>query len=194
MTAPHSAQPQQALRWLRDAIGDSAGGAPALWVSSCGYISRDLHALGDGPDHFYLVGSMGMALPVALGVATARPDQLVVAVDGDGSALMNLTALPMCAALGVANLIHVVLDNGVHESTGGQHTIAASRLGELMAAAGYARVHDVRTVADLPAGGLLPGPAGVHVHVAPRTAVAARVVPSPPTLVHRTQTWLGTPR
>lgn len=188
------AQPQQALRRLRDAIDHAAGNAPVLWISSCGYISRDLHALDDGPQHFYLVGSMGMALPVALGVATARPDRLVVALDGDGSALMNLTAMPMCATLGGSNLIHIVLDNGMHESTGGQRTIAPSRLGDLMTAAGYSRVHTVCAAADLPADGLLPGPTGVHVLVAPRTAVAPRVMPSPPALVERTRAWLGAPR
>lgn len=189
-----SAQPQQTLRRLRDAIDRAAAGAPVLWVSSCGYISRDLHALGDGPNHFYLVGSMGMALPVALGVASIRPDRFVVALDGDGSALMNLTALPMCAALDARNLIHIVLDNGMHESTGGQRTIAPSRLGELMTAAGYPRVHTVRAAADLPVDGLLPGPTGIHVLVAPRTTVAPRVAPSPPALVQRTRAWLGAPR
>lgn len=186
--------PQQTLRRLRDAIDRAAGGAPVLWISSCGYISRDLHALSDGPEHFYLVGSMGMALPVALGVASARPDQLVVALDGDGSALMNLTAMPMCTALGSSNLIHIVLDNGMHESTGGQRTVAPSRLGALMTAAGYTRVHTARATADLPVNGLLPGPTGLHVHVAPRTAVAPRVVPTPPILVERTRAWLGAPR
>lgn len=114
----------------------------AFIVSSCGFVSRDLYNADDRPESFYLVGSMGMALPVALGMAIARPTVDVVALDGDGAALMNLGAMAMVGAWKPRNLTHVVLDNGVHESTGGQKAVgvdfpAAAR------AAGYASASSV---------------------------------------------------
>ena len=108
----------------------------ACLVASCGYPSRELFGAGDRPANFYLVGSMGMAGPVALGLATVRPDRLLVALDGDGSLLMNLGVLPMIAA-SRARLLHLVIDNGMHESTGGQQTVQRTDFAALALAAGY---------------------------------------------------------
>ncbi|MDQ0424646.1 thiamine pyrophosphate-dependent enzyme [Cellulomonas iranensis] len=110
----------------------------ALYVSTCGYVSRDLFNAGDRPGTFYLVGSMGMAAPVATGIALALPGRTVVAIDGDGSFAMNLSGA-LTAAVAGARLVHVVLDNGRHQSTGGQRTVPVRDPLGLARSLGYRR-------------------------------------------------------
>src|SRR5262249_2438437 len=74
--------------------------------------------------NFYMLGSMGLASALALGLALLAPRRRVVVVGGDGSALMSLGTLPLIGAERPTNLIHVVLDNGAYESTGAQPSIA----------------------------------------------------------------------
>jgi phosphonopyruvate decarboxylase len=86
-----------------------------------------------------MVGSMGCVLPLALGLALARPELRVIALDGDGAALMRLGAFATAGAYGPANLSHLLLDNGVHDSTGGQATVSPRiSFSEVAAACGYA--------------------------------------------------------
>ncbi len=122
---------------IQDAITAVTEKYPSsLYVSTCGFITRDLYNLNDRPGNFYLVGSMGMAAPVGLGVALAQPGKHVVVLDGDGSFAMNLSVLPMIAEHG-PDLVHVVLDNGAHESTGGQRPVRIGDPAALALAAGY---------------------------------------------------------
>lgn len=93
-------------------------------IAPTGYCSRELFSLGDRSNQFYMIGSMGCVSSLALGLALARPDLTVVAIDGDGAALMRMGALAMVGAAKRTNLIHILLDNGAHESTGGQPTAA----------------------------------------------------------------------
>ncbi|MFZ5556192.1 MAG: phosphonopyruvate decarboxylase [Pseudomonadota bacterium] len=110
-------------------------------VASTGYIGRELYAVGDRPNHFYMVGSMGCASSLGLGLALARPDLRVLVVDGDGALLMRLGSLAGVGACRPRNLVHVVIDNEMHESTGGQSTASAAVcLGAVAAACGYASV------------------------------------------------------
>lgn len=161
----------------------------SLYVSTCGFISRDLYNLADGPENFYLVGSMGMAGPVGLGVALARPDKHVVVLDGDGSLAMNLGALPMIAQQ-CANLLHVVLDNGAHESTGGQRPVAIPDPAGLALAAGYRAAASVATALGVREATLAPdGPTLLHIHCALRgKAAGKRVELTPQQLVARFRT------
>ncbi len=155
----------------------------AVVVSSCGYISRDLHSAGDRPANFYLVGSMGMAAPVALGIALVRPDLQVLALDGDGAVMMNAGALAMIGNQRPRNFTHAVLDNRAHESTGGQPTVRPESLIELALAMGYEEARRVDRLADLrPA---QRRPAFLQVAVQPRAAVAPRVRIEPPEMVAR---------
>jgi phosphonopyruvate decarboxylase len=86
-----------------------------------------------------MVGSMGCVLSLALGLALARPDLRVIALDGDGAALMRMGALATAGAYGPANLSHLLLDNGVHDSTGGQATVSPHvAFADVAAACGYA--------------------------------------------------------
>lgn len=93
-------------------------------VATTGFTGRELYSIDDRPNHLYMVGSMGCASSLGLGLALARPDLRVVVIDGDGAALMRMGAFATLGALGPSNLVHLVLDNGVHESTGGQATVS----------------------------------------------------------------------
>jgi len=95
-------------------------------IATTGYTGRELYALEDRPNHFYMVGSMGCASSFGLGLALARPDLTVVVVDGDGAALMRMGNFATLGAYGGFNLVHLVLDNEAHDSTGAQSTVSAS--------------------------------------------------------------------
>ncbi|WP_306216111.1 phosphonopyruvate decarboxylase [Actinoplanes sp. RD1] len=110
----------EVMQTIVDATGDCAV------VATTGYTARELFGTADRPNHFYMQGSMGHASSIALGVAINRPDRTVVVLDGDGAALMHLGALSVIGDRAPANLVHVVLDNGRHESTGGQRTTSTA--------------------------------------------------------------------
>ena len=91
-------------------------------VSADGYTSRDLFETCDKPSNFYMIGSMGLASSIALGVAVKKTKKKVFVFDGDGNILMNLGSLTTIGRISPKNLVHVVFDNSIHESTGGQPT------------------------------------------------------------------------
>jgi phosphonopyruvate decarboxylase len=123
---------------LRTVVAGTAGSAHAV-LASTGFCGRELYALDDRANHLYMVGSMGCVVPLALGLALARPDLIVVALDGDGAALMRLGAFATVGAYGPPNLRHLLLDNGAHDSTGGQATVSSHvSFAEVAAACGYA--------------------------------------------------------
>ena len=110
-------------------------------IATTGYTGRALYALDDRPNQLYLVGSMGCASSVGLGLALAQPDRRVFVLDGDGAALMRLGALATIGSRRPPNLVHVLLDNEMHESTGGQGTVAHTvDLAAVALACGYPRV------------------------------------------------------
>jgi phosphonopyruvate decarboxylase len=118
-----------------------AGTSPesTVLLASTGFCGREVYAIDDRPNHLYMVGSMGCVLPLGLGLALARPDLRVVALDGDGAALMRMGAFATVGAYGPPNLWHLLLDNGVHDSTGGQATVSPRvSFAEMAAACGYA--------------------------------------------------------
>ena len=120
----------EAVNIIVNAMGDMA-----CYVTTNGYISREAcyalgkNGLGDKCPCFYMLGSMGHALPIALGIAKhSKADRKIVALDGDGGCIMHLGAM---ASVGKENgeslnLIHIVLDNGVYASTGSQPTLSAN--------------------------------------------------------------------
>jgi phosphonopyruvate decarboxylase len=110
-------------------------------IATTGYTGRELFAIADRDNHLYMVGSMGCASSLALGLSLARPELRVVVIDGDGAALMRMGNLTTIGAYGGSNLVHVLLDNEVHESTGGQATVSAGvSFSHIAAACGYGRV------------------------------------------------------
>jgi phosphonopyruvate decarboxylase len=104
---------------------DGTGRGAAAIIATTGKCGRELFTIEDRKQHIYQVGSMGCAGPMGLGVAlnSTRP---VIVLDGDGAALMKLGAFATIGAMGPENLVHVILDNGVHDSTGGQPTVSPS--------------------------------------------------------------------
>jgi thiamine pyrophosphate-dependent acetolactate synthase large subunit-like protein len=94
-------------------------------IGGIGNTNFDLWSSGQRPQNFYMLGSMGLAIPIALGVALAQPRRHVVALEGDGSLLMQLGCLTTVAALAPANLTIVIMDNGLYQITGSQATPAA---------------------------------------------------------------------
>jgi len=116
-------------------------------VVSLGHPAYDLFAAGDRPLNFYTWGSMGLTTSIALGLALARPDRRVMALDGDGSLLMNLGSLATIGACAPPNLIVVVMDNGKYGTTGGQDT-PTSGAADLEATARAMGIRQTATVRD----------------------------------------------
>ena len=140
-------------------------------VVATGKCGRELFTLADRPQHLYLVGSMGCAGAMGLGLALnlARP---VMVLDGDGAALMKMGAMATIGATAPDNLIHLLLDNGVHDSTGGQSTASASvDFARVALACGYAGAAACDDLAGferaLGAGLGAAGPRLIHVRIQP---------------------------
>ncbi len=107
-------------------------------VHANGFICRESFQLQDRPGNFYMIGSMGLASAIGLGVALVRPDKKVIIFDGDGNVLMSMGTLAMIGATAPKNLVHVVFDNQVYESTGSQRSFSALvPLEEVAKSSGY---------------------------------------------------------
>lgn len=96
-------------------------------VAGIGNTNFDLYATGRRAQNFYMLGSMGLAVPIALGVALAQPQRRVIALEGDGSLLMQLGCLGTVGMLLPKNLTIVIMDNSMYQITGGQPTASAQR-------------------------------------------------------------------
>lgn len=96
-------------------------------LATTGMCGRELFTLGDEPGNFYMVGSMGCVSSIGLGLSISRPERPVIALDGDGALLMRMGNLATNAYYRPGNLLHVLLDNEAHDSTGGQ-TTASGRM------------------------------------------------------------------
>jgi phosphonopyruvate decarboxylase len=115
----------------------AAGDDPVAHAN--GYICRESFSLADRPQSFYMIGSMGLAPAIGLGLALTRPDRRSIVFDGDGNLLMNLGILAMIATRRPTNFVHLVFDNEVYGSTGNQASLSRGvRLDRLAAAAGFA--------------------------------------------------------
>ena len=118
-------------------------------ISANGFISRELHDTGDNERNFYMIGSMGMGASIGAGIALSSQKKVVV-LDGDGNVLMNLGALATIGNKKPENFLHIVIDNGVYESTGSQKTVSPSiELENVAKAAGYVNCVKVTTIEEL---------------------------------------------
>jgi phosphonopyruvate decarboxylase len=165
-------------------------------IATTGKTGRELFMLQDRPQHFYLVGSMGGAAGVGLGVAlnTARP---VTVLDGDGASLMKLGTLATIGAYVPGNLLHILLDNGVHDSTGGQPTVSGMvDFAAIAAACGYRHAVTCDSLAAFeelfPQLSAMPGPSLLHVKIQPGSlAKLIRPTVKPPAVASRFKAFLG---
>ncbi len=164
-------------------------------VATTGYTGRELYACEDRPNQIYVVGSMGCASSLGLGLAIACPERRIIVIDGDGAALMHLGALCTIGHERPTNLLHILLDNGLHESTGGQATVSQSiDFCAIAAASGYPHTLSVAKSEKLSAEIAEPKKALSFVHVPifpgiseqlPRPAMA------PAEVAVRLRTFLG---
>ena len=140
-------------------------------IATTGKCGRELFTLADRDQHLYQVGSMGGASGMALGVAL-NTDKRVVVLDGDGAALMKLGTLATIGAQAPGNLVHILLDNGVHDSTGGQATVSASvNFAAIALACGYGYAASCNDLDGFERAWLrastLARPALIHMRIAP---------------------------
>lgn len=137
-------------------------------IATTGHTGRELYSIQDRVNQLYMVGSMGCAPLLGLGLAMARPDLRVVVIDGDGAALMRLSAFATLGAYGGDNLVHLLLDNGEHASTGGQATVSAGlSFAAIASACGYAAVYASGDVSVFEQAIAARGPAFAHVRIQP---------------------------
>ncbi|MBV9348193.1 MAG: hypothetical protein JOZ70_06775 [Pseudolabrys sp.] len=116
-------------------------------IGGIGNTNFDLWEAGQRPQNFYMLGSMGLAIPIALGVAIAQPKRHVVALEGDGSLLMQMGCLATVAMLAQPNLTMVVWDNAIYQITGSQPTATAANA-DLVAIARGAGIRNANWAAD----------------------------------------------
>ncbi len=133
---------EEAIKLIIDTVDDDA----VVVVSTTGKTSRELfeHRQARGQGHardFLTVGGMGHTSQIALGVALQQPARPVFCLDGDGSVIMHMGSLAINAQWGSPNFTHIVLNNGVHDSVGGQPTVGfAIDFGQIAQAVGYKTV------------------------------------------------------
>ncbi|MFB9347502.1 phosphonopyruvate decarboxylase [Streptomyces heliomycini] len=149
-----------------------AAAPDTLVVATTGKTARELERDRDRPANLYVVGSMGCASSIGLGVALGAPERDVIVLDGDGAALMRLEAMATIGRQAPRRLLHIVLDNEAYESTGGQSTFSAGvDFCAVAVACGYASAADVSDACGLRAATerarATPGPHLVRVRIRP---------------------------
>jgi phosphonopyruvate decarboxylase len=123
----------QAIETIMSYLGDND-----LVLATTGFTSRELFNHFDRPGNFYVLGSMGCASTIGLGIACYYTAGKVIVLDGDGAALMRLQALATIGHYRPCDLLHIVLDNASYDSTGGQATISRTvRFAQIAQACGY---------------------------------------------------------
>jgi phosphonopyruvate decarboxylase len=168
----------------------------AAVIATTGKCGRELFTLADRPQHLYQVGSMGCAAGMGLGVAlnVRRP---VVVLDGDGAALMKMGTMATIGAYAPPNLVHVILDNASHDSTGGQPTVSpVVDFAAVALATGYAHAHAADDLngfaAALKESLASPGPHLIHLRLAPGSRDAlGRPTVTPPEVARRFKAFLA---
>ncbi len=139
-------------------------------VGTTGKTGRELFTVADRPGNLYVVGGMGTASAIGLGIAHALPRQRVIVLDGDGAALMKMGTLATIGHYQPERLMHIILDNEAHDSTGGQSTVSSTvDFARIAAAANYRQVFSAERPADLDAClaemRSKPGPSLLHLKI-----------------------------
>ncbi|MPZ57075.1 MAG: hypothetical protein GEU91_11380 [Rhizobiales bacterium] len=182
-------------RVLADALPEHA-----LVVTALGNASYLWAATHHTPENFYIEDAMGLALPLALGLAVAQPTRHVVVVEGDGAVLMHLGALITVGAVAPRNLTVLLIHNGVHAASGGQVlTNPALDLAQLARSAGIGRAENVATPAAfdqaLRAAFAADGPQVLVLSTEPDLDVVRPPITLDPVLTkHRFMIAIGAPR
>lgn len=164
-------------------------------VSANGHISRDLYEVCDRDSNFYMIGSMGLASSIALGIALKNSRRRVYVFDGDGNILMNLGSFTTIGFVRPRNLIHIIFDNKAHESTGGQPTHTSRiHLDRVAKAANYkifkidSKVELIKILGKIK---IIKGPILVLVNVEKDSHVSKRVLWNPTKIRDRFMNFLN---
>ncbi|WP_416145710.1 phosphonopyruvate decarboxylase [Paenibacillus polymyxa] len=135
----------QALEALK-----SCNDPKTVYLATTGYTGRELYEIEDSEQNLYMVGSMGCVSSLGLGLALSSSELNVIAIDGDGALIMRMGNLATNGRYGPGNLLHLLLDNQCHDSTGGQETVSANiDFPALAAGCGYKRVKCVEDTDQL---------------------------------------------
>ena len=167
---------EEALGIVLNSLGDNV-----ILISTTGKTSREIFEIRENRDQshnqdFLTVGSMGHCSSIALGIALSKHDREVVCIDGDGAMLMHLGSLTTIASLKPKNFRHILMNNGVHESVGGQDTAAKKiNLSKVIKAVGYSKIFSAKTPQELRASILkfmdCDGPSFMEVKIMPGSRV-----------------------
>jgi phosphonopyruvate decarboxylase len=174
--------------------------ADRAMIATTGKTGRELFTVSDSPSNIYVVGGMGTASGIGLGITHALPDQDVTVIDGDGAALMKLGTMATIGYYQPKNLLHILLDNEQHDSTGGQQTVSSTvRFAEVAAAVNYcnaAFAEDRGGIAEALQTLLsVPGPSLLHIKIKPGSpAKLGRPTIKPHEVKQRFMTFLQTHR
>ena len=171
--------------------------ANSVVVATTGFTGRELFASEDRDNQLYMVGSMGCASSLGLGISLARPDLQVIVIDGDGAALMRMGNFATVASYAGSNFTHILLDNEVHDSTGAQATVTANlSFADIAAACGYQRCYrgnDLEIIPALLRPGNHSGPGFAHIKIRSGTmADLPRPDVSPEQVLQRLMKNIGT--
>jgi thiamine pyrophosphate-dependent acetolactate synthase large subunit-like protein len=121
-----------------------------LIIGSNGMISRELFHIKDTPRNFYMIGSMGLASSIGLGLALNLLQRQIIVIEGDGNVLMNMGSMATIGHFAPRNFMQIVLDNESHDSTGGQPTVSNTiSLTGTAQSAGYSRSYRADSAEDL---------------------------------------------
>jgi sulfopyruvate decarboxylase subunit beta len=154
----------EAIKTISESLNDE------LVICNIGFPSRELYHVKDSPTHFYMLGSMGMASSIGLGLALSQ-ERKVVVFDGDGSVLMNMGTLVTIFSQDPENLIFVVFDNQCYGSTGSQCTYTTKvDLHEIARSVGFKNAFVFEEEIDFKQVLNAKGPVFVHMKVKPGNA------------------------
>lgn len=115
---------QMPSRWDALSVINAIKDKSTVQIATTGKTGRELYEIGDSDSNLYLVGSMGCVSSLGLGMALTRQQHDIIVIDGDGSLLMRMGCLATNGFYGTPNMLHILLDNNAHDSTGGQRTVS----------------------------------------------------------------------
>ncbi|MCJ8012919.1 phosphonopyruvate decarboxylase [Paenibacillus sp. KQZ6P-2] len=143
---------QMPTRYESLAMINSVKDRDTIQLATTGKTGRELYEIEDANNNLYMVGSMGCIGSFGLGLALSQPSKNIVVIDGDGSLLMRMGSLATNGYYNPSNMVHVLLDNNAHESTGGQSTVSHNiDFVNIAASCGYTKSIHVHNLEELKA-------------------------------------------
>jgi phosphonopyruvate decarboxylase len=147
---PKQKEDQLPTRWEALKVVNSLKDSQTVQLATTGKTGRELYEMEDAKNNLYMVGSMGCISSLGLGLALTQTDKNIVVIDGDGSLLMRMGSLATNGYYHPPNMIHILLDNNVHDSTGGQKTVSHQiDFVDIAASCGYQKSQYIHNLEEL---------------------------------------------